>query len=186
MQYIASLSYGKDSIAMLEVISKNGLPLDRIVHVDVYDTPTISAILPDVLEFQQEADKEVKRRYKIEVEHIHEKSFEELFYRVFQRGKHIGLIRGFPHMIGRWCSDALKISPLNSFSKGGISYIGYAQNEYMASGNMSTAQCEHAIDFYEKQENAFISNSELREIKLNNLKKQLPLFGKEAFKEHAL
>jgi len=60
------------------------------------------------------------------------------------------------------------------------------KNEYMASGNMSTAQCEHAIDFYEKQENAFISNSELREIKLNNLKKQLPLFGKEAFKEHAL
>ena len=35
MEYIASISYGKDSLAMLEVIHRNNLPLDRIVHVEI-------------------------------------------------------------------------------------------------------------------------------------------------------
>jgi hypothetical protein len=60
------------------------------------------------------------------------------------------------------------------------------KHEYMASGNMSTAQCEHALNFYEKQEYAFTSNSGLRKTKLDNLRKQLPLFGKELFEERAL
>lgn len=42
MEYIASLSYGKDSIAMLEVIKQHEMPLDRIVHVEVMATDTIS------------------------------------------------------------------------------------------------------------------------------------------------
>ena len=38
MQYIASLSYGKDSCAMLEVIHQHKMPLDRIVHVEIMAT----------------------------------------------------------------------------------------------------------------------------------------------------
>lgn len=49
MEYIASISYGKDSLAMLEVIRQNGLPLDRIVTVDVMATPTIPADLPPMV-----------------------------------------------------------------------------------------------------------------------------------------
>ena len=47
MQYIASLSYGKDSIAMLEVIKKQNMPLDRIIHVEIMATSTIPADLPE-------------------------------------------------------------------------------------------------------------------------------------------
>ena len=36
MEHIASLSYGKDSIAMLEVIKEYDMPLDRIVHVEIF------------------------------------------------------------------------------------------------------------------------------------------------------
>lgn len=44
MQYVLSLSYGKDSLACLEAIKLLGLPLDRIIHAEVWATDTISAV----------------------------------------------------------------------------------------------------------------------------------------------
>ncbi len=51
--YIASISYGKDSLAMLEVIKENNLPLDRIITCDILATPTISANYPEEEEFKK-------------------------------------------------------------------------------------------------------------------------------------
>ena len=56
MEYIASISYGKDSLAMLEVIYQNNLPLDRIVHVEIMATKDIPADLPPMMEFKAKAD----------------------------------------------------------------------------------------------------------------------------------
>lgn len=70
MEYIASLSYGKDSIAMLEAIKLLGLPLDRIVHAEVWATDTIPADLPPMVEFKAKADEIIRDRYGIEVEHF--------------------------------------------------------------------------------------------------------------------
>lgn len=69
-QYILSLSYGKDSLACLEAIRLLGLPLDRIVHAEVWATDTIPADLPPMVEFKKKADCIIKERYGIEVEHI--------------------------------------------------------------------------------------------------------------------
>lgn len=52
MQYIASISYGKDSLAMLEVIHQYKLPLDRIVHVEVWATEDVPAELPEMIKFK--------------------------------------------------------------------------------------------------------------------------------------
>ena len=41
-EYIARISYGKDSLKMLEVIHSRGLPLDRITTTDVWATDTTS------------------------------------------------------------------------------------------------------------------------------------------------
>ena len=41
--HVARISYGKDSLKMLEVIKSRGLPLDRITTTDVWATDTISA-----------------------------------------------------------------------------------------------------------------------------------------------
>ena len=57
MQYIAIKSYGKDSLAMLEVIKQHGLPLDRIVHVEIMATKDIPADLPPMMEFKKRADR---------------------------------------------------------------------------------------------------------------------------------
>ena len=89
MQYIASLSYGKDSCAMLEIIKQHDMPLDRIVHVEIMATDTIPADLPPMMEFKGKADKIIKERYGIEVEHLRAPlSYEGTFYKVRrQRGK---------------------------------------------------------------------------------------------------
>lgn len=68
--YTLSLSYGKDSLACLGAIEKLGLPLDRIVHAEVWATETIPADLPPMVEFKTKADKIIKERYGIEVEHV--------------------------------------------------------------------------------------------------------------------
>lgn len=69
-QYVLSLSYGKDSLACLEAIHILGLPLDRIVHAEVWATDTIPADLPPMVEFKKKADKIILERYGIIVEHI--------------------------------------------------------------------------------------------------------------------
>lgn len=70
MEHILSLSYGKDSMACLGAIEKLGWPLDRIIHVDVWATDTIPADLPEMMKFKEKADRIIKERYGITVEHI--------------------------------------------------------------------------------------------------------------------
>ena len=70
-QYVLSLSYGKDSLACLGAIEKLGLPLDRIVHAEVWATDTIPADLPPMVEFKKKADAIIKERWGITVEHIY-------------------------------------------------------------------------------------------------------------------
>lgn len=158
-EYVLSLSYGKDSLACLGAIKHLGLPLDRIVHAEVWATDKIPADLPPMVEFKKHADKIIKQRYGIEVEHIcalkaygrveaskhtnqcsitncqkenmQEQSkdflkplalgarnsnmktaaltYENMFYRIYQKGENKGHIYGFPIMKGNWCS-ALKCS----------------------------------------------------------------------------
>lgn len=133
IKYIASLSYGKDSIAMLEVIKKYNMPLDRIVHVEIRATPTISADLPGMMDFKVKADKIIKDRYGIQVEHLQApKSYEEYFYTIVRgkKSKNAGKIYGFPFRMGAWCNSRLKMSILNKFNrKNIIQYIGIAADE---------------------------------------------------------
>lgn len=70
-QYVASISYGKDSLAMLHVITDIlHWQLDRIITADVWATDTIPADLPPMVEFKDKADRIIKDRWGIEVEHL--------------------------------------------------------------------------------------------------------------------
>ena len=130
-QRVLSLSYGKDSLACLGAIEQLGLPLDRIIHAEVWATDTIPADLPEMVEFKEKADAIIKGRYGIEVEHISsEVSYEEQFYkRRFNKKKEIDCIYGFPCVRGAWCNDRLKTGLLNKINKGNICYIGIASDE---------------------------------------------------------
>ncbi len=67
---VLSVSYGKNSLACLGVCEQLGIKIDRIVHAEVWATDTIPADLPPMVEFKKHADKIIKERYGIEVEHI--------------------------------------------------------------------------------------------------------------------
>lgn len=68
--YVASISYGKDSLAMLEAIKRLGYPLDRIVSVQVWATDTIPADLPEMYEWKNKADEIIYQKYGLRVERV--------------------------------------------------------------------------------------------------------------------
>lgn len=70
MAHVLSLSYGKDSLACLEACKLLGYPIDRVIHAEVWATDTIPADLPPMVEFKAKADKIIKRRYGLTVEHV--------------------------------------------------------------------------------------------------------------------
>ena len=131
MDYILSLSYGKDSLACLGVIEKLGLPLTRIVHAEVWATDTIPADLPPMVEFKAKADKIIKERFGIEVEHTRAKvTYEQQFYRLRQNKKTNGTqIYGFPIVKGAWCNSQLKMAAMPKISSTDVSYVGIAVDE---------------------------------------------------------
>lgn len=91
-QYIARISWGKDSLKMLEVIHSRGLPLDRITTTDVWATDTISANLPPMEEFKERMQQRIWDMYHIEVERLcarnkdgSKRTYEQMFYHVPNR-----------------------------------------------------------------------------------------------------
>ena len=121
MEHILSLSYGKDSLACLGAIKELGLPLDRIIHAEIWATKTIPADLPPMIEFKAKADKIIKERYGITVEHVSAVvTYEDVFYRILKSGgksKNAGHINGFPMIKGVWCNSMLKVSALNKHNQ---------------------------------------------------------------------
>lgn len=152
MEYIASLSYGKDSVAMLEVIRKNGLPLDRIVHVEIMATEEIPADYPETMQWKQYADKIIQDRYGLTVEHIRaRKTYEEMFYGIPNRKSYNtekqGQIRGFPSLRSQWCSRALKVRLMKNLFKGSVQYVGIAADEPKRFGQLTEAVRSPLVEY---------------------------------------
>lgn len=98
-QYIARISYGKDSLKMLEVIRSRGLPLDRITTTDVWATDLISANLPPMQNFKDRMDQRIWDMYRIQVEHLcavnpdgSKKTYEQMFYHIPKRRSQSGQV----------------------------------------------------------------------------------------------
>ncbi len=130
LEHILSLSYGKDSLACLGAIEQLGWPLDRIVHAEVWATDAIPADLPPMVEFKAKADRIIKERWRIEVEHVSAKrSYQDVFY-TYAKGENksrAGKIYGWPYQRGPWCNSRLKQAALSKIK--GIQYIGIAADE---------------------------------------------------------
>lgn len=128
-EYVLSLSYGKDSLACLGAIEELGWPLDRIIHAEVWATDDIPADLPPMVQFKEKADKIIREKYGIKVEHLcatrngEKLTYEKLFYHIPKRKNkgHFenGSPAGFPYTKGAWCNDRLKTNPLDALSHGG-------------------------------------------------------------------
>ena len=133
-EHILSLSYGKDSMACFGACDVLGWPIDRVVTAEVWATDTIPADLPPMVEFKDKADRIIKERWGIEVEHFKGPiTFEDGFYtRISQRAKdeYAGKIRGWPLRCAQWCNRDLKLPALRAANKNsGIYFIGIASDE---------------------------------------------------------
>ena len=140
MEHILFLSYGKDSLACLGAIEQLGLPLDRIIHAEIWATDTIPADLPPMVEFKAKADKIIKERYGIIVEHIcctnidgvkkDKATYQDGFYHFLTSGKYKGTIKGFPMQRGPWCQK-LKARTFDKFlnKSNEVRYLGIAYDE---------------------------------------------------------
>lgn len=130
MEHILSLSYGKDSLACLGAIEQLGLPLDRIIHAEIWATNTIPADLPPMVEFKTKADKIIKERYGITVEHVRsDKTAKDIFYTKRQRGNRVGEIIGFPMIGACGFQKPLKVFPIHKAQKNCVTYVGIAYDE---------------------------------------------------------
>ena len=98
-EYIARISYGKDSLKMLDVIFTRNLPLDRITTTDVWATDTVSANLPPMEEFKARMDERIWHLYRMDVEHLcarnpdgSKRTYEQMFYHVPVRRSQTGQV----------------------------------------------------------------------------------------------
>ena len=154
-KHIASISYGKDSLAMLEVMKQNNMPIDKIVHVELMATDTIPADYPDIMNWKRYADERILQRYGLEVEHVTANTnYEKLFYSIPKRkekNRHReGTILGFPSLRSQWCSRSLKVQVMQDLFKGDcIQYIGIASDEPKRFGQLNekvrSPLAEHGI-----------------------------------------
>lgn len=138
MQYVLSLSYGKDSLACLGAIEKLGLPLDRIIHAEVWATDAIPADPPPMVEFKAKADRVIKERWGISTEHVYatrngkKLTYQDVFYKKRENsrnGNTLHKIYGWPFQRGAWCNDRLKVSIIEKSAGHAIHYVGIATDE---------------------------------------------------------
>lgn len=138
-------------MACLGALEELQWPLDRIVTADVLATDTIPADLPPMVEFKEYADKIIKERYGIDVEHYKASTcYEKVFYRTLKNGKRSGQIMAFPMRKGNWCNNELKMAGIRlarkSFPLGSIEYIGIAADEPNRFHNLTKTKLSPLIE----------------------------------------
>lgn len=139
MEYILSLSYGKDSLACFGACEILGWPIDRVVTAEVWATDTLPADLPPMVEFKDHADRIIKERWWIEVEHIRcRNTYQDMFYRrkSIRAKRNPGQIRGWPMRGGpggAWCQGDVKLPALRKINNKrrdrNVMYLGIAADE---------------------------------------------------------
>lgn len=154
------MSYGKDSLAMLEVIHQHGLPLTDIVTADLWATPDIPAYLPDLAAFREKADAFILERYGLAVTHVRSPlCFQDLFYReLTSKSKYTG-IYGWPPVFGHWCMKHLKTIPNESYFGGFksgevVQYLGIAADEPDRFGQLNEFKRAPLVEFGVTEEDA--------------------------------
>ena len=136
MKYVLSLSFGKDSMALLLEVLKRHLPLHYVIFCDIKFDKNTSGEHPLMAEWIPQAEKILKDKFGVEVIHLTaKKNFTEQFYTIKEKGNHVGDNYGFPYLIGAWCNGRLKLDPIANFinqiikTETVVEYIGIAKDE---------------------------------------------------------
>jgi len=109
--YISKLSGGKDSVAMTDLLLKNGYPVDLIAFSDT------GLEHSEMYLYIEKLKKYFKEKYNKEIITIKaNKTIEDWMFGEFTRGKFKGTIRGFPNPRNKCYWQTIgKIAPYNKF-----------------------------------------------------------------------
>lgn len=135
--YIASCSFGKDSIATILLALENNEPLDRVVFAEVmFDHERgISGEIPEHIEWIYNTAIPKLESMGVKVDVVRDKQdYKSFFYKCRGGGKFKGFLYGFP--IGGKCviNRNCKIRPIKSYYKQFkgyeiVQYVGIAKDE---------------------------------------------------------
>ena len=132
---IFSLSFGKDSMATLILAAEQGIPIDRVLYVDIKFNDEISGEHPIMAEWIPRAEKRLKELFGITVDHAYSgRGFEKQFWTKKCRGGHVGDIYSFPYPIQSWCQEKLKIRAIAHYKakfkkENLVDFLGIAADE---------------------------------------------------------
>jgi len=126
--YIATISGGKDSVTMCDLLLKNEYPVDYILFADTLNE------YKEMYEYIEKIKKYFKSRYNKNITILKPKTtFEDWAYGVLEKGERTGYVRGLPLITNPcyWRREA-KVKPQDDFIKDFekvIFYIGYTKGE---------------------------------------------------------
>lgn len=132
---IFNLSFGKDSMATLILAAEQGIPIDRVMYCDIRFNEEISGEHPLMAKWIPTAEKKLKELFGVTVDHAYSGvSFEEQFYKVKQKGNHVGDRYGFPFVISAWCNGMLKLQAIKKYeaqfrNEETTTFVGIAYDE---------------------------------------------------------
>lgn len=134
MRYIASCSFGKDSLATILLAKKHGEPLDEAVYCEVMFDRHISGEVPEHRDFIYTKGIPALERMGVKVTVLRsEKTYVDLFTGRITRGPKKGMVRSFP-ICGRCAVQRdCKLKPIQRYQKtlppDTVQYIGIAKDE---------------------------------------------------------
>ena len=134
MKYIASCSFGKDSLAAIAARIAHGEHIDDVLYCRIMFDDNISAELPEHEEWIHcHAIPLLKSRYGLNTTIVQaETTYTRQFYKKYAKGGWIGQKYGFPMLKGPWCNSLLKVGPLTEWQRAQgehIQLIGIAADE---------------------------------------------------------
>jgi len=134
IKYLASCSFGKDSIAAIITHLENGGHIDEAVYCKVMFDDKVSGEIPEHENWiHSVAIPKLEKDWGIKTTVLQsELTYVDYFYKKKKKGKYKGQIYGFPRIRGAWCNNILKTHPIRSYEKKLGSFkniIGLAANE---------------------------------------------------------
>ena len=134
MRYLASCSFGKDSLAAILLAKKHGEPLDEAVYCEVMFDKTISGEVPEHRDFIYTKGLPALERMGIKVTVLRgKKTYVDLFTGRITRGPKKGMLRSFPVCGKCYVQRDCKLRPILRYQKtlppDTVQYIGIAKDE---------------------------------------------------------
>jgi len=147
-KYVAMLSGGRDSTAMVEYILSKGMPLDYIITADTLHE------FPQMYEYLDKFEKYLQDKYGMSITRVEpSRTFEDWVFGKITRGERKGMIRGLPKVLSPcWWTREAKIIPVHKWIDKNldgyeiIEYIGYTYSELKRSKVKATNQIYPLID----------------------------------------